>query len=108
MSALNRGGVEEIQLTGKPPPADHRALRLGAGKPARPRWLRRAAYVAAVAAVLAFFWTQHDAERASQKPEAPALAPDSKADAKTVSEAFPAPAAEPLARSSPPVDSPAK
>jgi serine/threonine protein kinase len=105
MSALNRGSVEETKLTGKAPLPDHRAHRPDAGKPARSRWLRRGAYLAAVAAVLALWWTQHNAERAIQKSEASPVAPGSKADAAGVSEAV---AAEPPGvPSSPPVDSPA-
>ena len=101
MSALNRGGVEEIQLTGKAPPPDHRAHR--PGKTARSRWLRRGAYVMAVAALLAFWWTHQDAERAVHKLKAPPGAPSVKGEAAGVSEAVTA--EPPAALSSPPVDS---
>jgi hypothetical protein len=101
MSALNRGGVEEIQFTGKAPPPDHRAHR--PGKTARSRWLRRGAYVVAVAALLAFWWTHQDAERTVHKLKAPPVAPSVKGEVAEVSEAVTA--EPPAAPSSPPADS---
>ena len=73
MSALNRGGVEEVPASAmsKAPGAGHRAHRPGQFTTAQWKWLRRGALVAAAVVALVILSRQRETQHEHQAQEGP-------------------------------------